>query len=296
MSKYKDNKVSVVLCTYNGSKFLNKQLDSILGQSYEVDEIIIVDDCSVDSTREILKEYKERYNKIKLFFNTKNLGSNLSFQYALSLAENEYIVLCDQDDIWFENKIEVQMDMVISSSFYKKEQPLLVFHDLRLIDQHDNVIIDSFWKLHKFKPNNFSFKKLMISNIVTGCTCLINRKTRDEILKCDMNDIIMHDHLIALIAYGFGNVIHIDEQLIDYRSHNNSVTKKENISVIIRIKLFVGKIKSKKYLKPNILQIKKFSDCYAAELNMDKKNVVKNFIELEDSSIIYMLVYRFLVS
>lgn len=296
MSKHENNKISVVLCTYNGSKFLNKQLDSILGQSYEIDEIIIVDDCSVDSTREILEEYKAKYDKIKLFFNTKNLGTNLSFQYALSLAECEYIVLCDQDDIWIENKIEVQMNMVVSSPFYKKEQPLLVFHDLRLIDQHDNVIMDSFWELHKFKPNKFSFKKLMISNIVTGCTCLINRKMRDEILKCDMQDILMHDHLIALIAYGFGNFIHINEQLINYRSHNNSVTEKENISVIKRIKLFAGKIKSKKYLKSNILQIQKFNDCYGSELDSDKKNVVKHFIQLKDSSIVSILFYRFLTN
>ena len=80
-----NKKISIALCTYNGANYISKQLNSILSQTFVPDEIIIVDDCSIDETRDILKSYAEKNSKIKLFFNESNLGSNLSFRKAISL-------------------------------------------------------------------------------------------------------------------------------------------------------------------------------------------------------------------
>ena len=292
----KENKVSVVLCTYNGSVYLKKQLNSILKQTYPIGEIIVVDDCSTDSTREILEEYQVRHKEIKLFFNDKNLGSNRSFKYAVSLASNNYIALCDQDDIWYLNKIEIQMESIINLGYDQDEKPLVVYHDLCLIDHNDTVTNKSFWKLHKFNPNKFTFKKSLVFNMVTGCTCMINKSMKKEMLKSDMTDIIMHDYLIALIGYGFGNSIYINEPLMYYRSHLGTVTEKEKITIINRIQSFINRANSGNYLMPNIMQAKKFNELYGNNLDGYRKKLVDHFVSLKDKKVIDRMIYKWFLN
>jgi len=292
----KRNKLSVALCTYNGELYLKRQLDSILNQTYPIDEIIIVDDCSSDSTRSILNDYKEKFSSIKLFFNEENLGPNGAFKYAISLASNEFIALSDQDDIWFENKVELQMTGILKNGHHLEKKPILSFHDLCLIDENDRITDNSFWKVHKFMPESFTFKKLLISNIVTGCTCVINKSMRDELVKCDMQNIIMHDYLIALIGYGFGTVIYISEPLMYYRSHSSSVTEKEKITFKNRIDSFISRVNNGKYLMPHILQIKQFKDLYESKLNLDKLNMINYFLKFEKKNVFNRMIYRWLIN
>lgn len=101
--------VAVVVCTYNGGKYIAAQLDSILQQTYQPLEIIIVDDVSSDNTKEILTRYQQQDNRIKLYFNETNLGYNKNFEKAISLATANYIAISDQDDIWEQHKIETMM-------------------------------------------------------------------------------------------------------------------------------------------------------------------------------------------
>ncbi|UPZ16065.1 glycosyltransferase family 2 protein [Flavobacterium humidisoli] len=292
---YEENKVSVVLCTYNGSAFLEKQLNSILEQTYDINEIIIVDDCSSDNTKEILKMFQDKNRNIKLFFNDVNLGSNKSFKLAISLATNNYIALCDQDDIWFRNKIEIQMNAINLKS-HDDGKPLVCFHDLRLIDQNDIVTNNSFWKLHKFVPKKFTFRKLLIVNIITGCTCIINRCMKEEMLKSDMEHIIMHDYLLALIGYGFGNVVYIEEPLMYYRSHTGTVTEKEKITFGNRIKSFISRVNDGNYLLPYILQIEKVNYLYGDKFDLQRKKLVDSFIGLKNKGLLNRMIYKWLLN
>jgi glycosyltransferase involved in cell wall biosynthesis len=289
-------KVSVALCTYNGSEYLEKQLDSILKQSYPIDEIIVVDDCSTDSTVAILNKFQLKANNMKIFLNPENLGSNKSFKLAISLTKNNFIALCDQDDIWFPSKIETQMDAINSSGFGEDNKPLVVFHDLCLMDEDENVTNESFWRLHQFKASNFDFKKLLLFNMVTGCTCIINESMKFELIKSDMKDIIMHDYLIALIGYGFGNHIYVNQPLMSYRSHSSSVTVKEKITFSSRIESFVQRVKNKNYLEPNILQIERFNFLYGDKIDGDKKDLVDEIIRLKDKSIFNRMIYKWLLN
>ena len=95
--------VSVVMCTYNGEKYLREQMDSILAQTYPIHEIIVCDDYSTDGTMNILQEYATKFPFIKVHRNTRNKGCNQNFHdifYQVS-KKVDYIAISDQDDIWF---------------------------------------------------------------------------------------------------------------------------------------------------------------------------------------------------
>lgn len=92
--------ISIALASYNGSKYIREQLDSILMQTYQDFELIICDDCSTDNTWQILEEYAQKDCRIKIFKNENNLGFKKNFEKAISLCNGEYIATSDQDDIW----------------------------------------------------------------------------------------------------------------------------------------------------------------------------------------------------
>ena len=104
--------VSVIMATYNGSKYIRQQLDSILCQHYPIEEIIIQDDGSKDDTILIIKEYAEKYPQIHLYQNEHNKGFNLNFITAFQRAKTDLICISDQDDIWFSDKIEKQVKAI----------------------------------------------------------------------------------------------------------------------------------------------------------------------------------------
>lgn len=96
--------VAVVMCTYNGEKYLRQQLDSILAQTYPIQELIVQDDCSTDTTLAILQEYEAKVPFMKVIENTHNLGFNLNFKTACMRATSDLIAISDQDDVWMPEK------------------------------------------------------------------------------------------------------------------------------------------------------------------------------------------------
>ena len=99
-------KIDVLLATYNGEKYLKEQIDSILNQTYQNIHLIISDDCSKDETQKILKEYKEKDDRITVYIQEQNLGYIKNFEFLLEKVESDYYMLSDQDDVWLPEKIE----------------------------------------------------------------------------------------------------------------------------------------------------------------------------------------------
>ncbi len=108
--------ISIVLATYNGEKYIIDQLKSILNQTYKDFYIIIVDDNSTDNTIKTIQDffYQEEFNKFSIYTNTTNLGPTKSFEFGVSKVNTKYIAFCDQDDIWFENKLEVYINEIVN--------------------------------------------------------------------------------------------------------------------------------------------------------------------------------------
>ena len=124
----KDSLVSIAMCSYNGERFIQEQINSILEQSYSNFELIITDDCSSDKTIEIIKNYQANDTRIKLYQNEVNLGFVKNFEKAISLCTGEYIALADQDDIWTKDKLKTFIENI--------GENVLIYSDALLIDEH----------------------------------------------------------------------------------------------------------------------------------------------------------------
>lgn len=215
-----NRKISVIMATYNGERYLREQLDSIINQSQWIDELIIVDDCSVDSTCRIIEEYQQRYPIIRLIRNKQNLGVVKTFEKALLNSSGDYIVFSDQDDVWFENKIAVLMDSIGDN--------LLVYSDTIVVDEKLNKLYDSNLKFFETARNFSCFRDYLFGNNVTGCTMMIHRKLFDEVASFPVLRIIFHDQFLALCASYKGKLKKVTTPLMLYRQHSKNLSASYN--------------------------------------------------------------------
>lgn len=213
--------IDIILATYNGEKYLKEQLDSILNQTYTNFRLLISDDCSQDSTKEILKEYEKKDNRIKVFFQEKNLGYVKNFEFLLTKVESSIYALSDQDDIWNKDKVEKSYNRL------KEENADLVFTDLEMIDEEGKTIKNSFndyMKLsRKIERTLNSYELEYLYNCVTGCTILAKTEMLKKILPIPKTSKhIIHDYWIAIITTLNGRVTYLKEPTIKYRQHSQN--------------------------------------------------------------------------
>lgn len=206
------NKISVAIATYNGEKFITKQFDSILSQTLLPDEIIIVDDASNDNTLKILNVYALQYPIIKIFTNEQNLGATKTFERAVNLCDGEFIILSDQDDVWFKNKIEVLMTNIGNAK--------LIHHDAKLIDDNDQIIGNSLLEFIDYYHIPDFFTRLMREG-VHGC-CLMMRREVVLAARKIPSGFIYHDFFYNLTAAALGEIRTLTQPLMSYRLHNNN--------------------------------------------------------------------------
>lgn len=216
-------KTSVAICTYNGEQFLNQQIDSILNQTHPVDEIIVCDDRSTDSTISILNSYKEKYPDLfKIYVNEKNLRSVKNFEKALSLCNNEIILLSDQDDIWIKEKVEKYL-----VHFEKRPDISVIASNGFGIDDNGNLLdIISVWDiisyLKKAEKKIDYYEIICFSgNIATGATMAIKKDFLQKTFPFPEIPEFHHDEWIALIAASEKKFDFIDDKTFYYRQHTN---------------------------------------------------------------------------
>ncbi|PWJ59091.1 glycosyltransferase involved in cell wall biosynthesis [Dyadobacter jejuensis] len=206
--------VSIALCVYNGDRFLEIQLNSLLEQSYPHIEIVAVDDCSTDDSRQILQRYRAQHpERIKVIENETNKGYVKNFEWALRNCTGQFIAFCDQDDIWHPEKISKQVDQMPGH--------LLVYHDSQFI-QEDGTTMDKKMSDVINMVVGADPAKLLLFNSVSGHSCLIDRQLLQYILPFDPDH--FHDHWTAYVALNVGKVAYIRETLVQYRQHQSSST------------------------------------------------------------------------
>jgi glycosyltransferase involved in cell wall biosynthesis len=205
---------SVCIAVYNGSKYINQQLSSILVQISENDEVIIIDDASTDDTVNVINNIVDI--RVTLHKNDLNMGVIFSFDRAIRLAKGNIIYLADQDDIWHDDKINV-----FTKIFFDNPTITLLLSDANIIDAKGKSIHESFFELR----GDFSTGILSncIKNKYLGCVMAFRSDMLDYIIPIPP-DIPMHDMWIGLINSIFGNVLYVDMKLVGYRRHDNNAT------------------------------------------------------------------------
>ena len=233
-------KISVAFIVYNGANYMRTQLDSILAQTHKVDEIIVVEDASLDNTKEILDEYVNKYPSLfSIQYNSANCGSYMSIDKAIKACTGDLILLADHDDYWESNKVERILK-------YFKENPNMegLMTNGFLIDADGKIdkkyfLWDSMSFPYKNVINNEEQKKYIntVENCATGATMAI--KNHLPILKKDFPFIknMVHDRWLAINLAEKNTLGILDEKLIRYRLHPNQETggRKKEIDEYVKI-------------------------------------------------------------
>lgn len=212
--------ISIAMATYNGEKFIREQLDSILAQTITDWELIVCDDVSTDSTIAIIEEYAKKDSRIQIHKNKVNLGFKRNFEKAIELCQGDYIALCDQDDIWYSNHLEVLYNQIgnhslsIGNSDIVDENNLFCGHRMSETDYLT------------FLPTNCEkliYRELLNSNPFQGAAMLLKKTFADTCIPIPDN-VLFHDTWISACACAQEGIIYSYEPIIRYRQHQNNVT------------------------------------------------------------------------
>ncbi|MCJ7933545.1 MAG: glycosyltransferase family 2 protein [Chryseobacterium sp.] len=216
-------KTSVALCTYNGEKYITSQLNSILSQTIAVDEIIVCDDGSSDSTMDIVQLYKEKHPSVfKVYRNEKNLRSVKNFEKAISLCTHEIIFLSDQDDVWENNKVEAHLNY-----FGQHPNIQVIATNGYCIDNHDEKKeMYSFWDvpaIAKSTDTDYTIRDTLskVANIATGASMSLRKSFLPEIIPFPNAPHLHHDEWMAFIASQKDAFAMLNEKLFSYRIHDS---------------------------------------------------------------------------
>lgn len=277
-------KIDILLATYNGEVFLEDQIQSLLSQSYTNWNLLIRDDGSSDNTVEIIKKYVRKYpEKIKFIQDTiKNSGPAGNFSTLLQYSESDYVMFCDQDDVWVADKVEsMYKELIIMESKFGKETPLLVHSDLFVTDNNLNIIAQSMFKFQNLNPLATNLNQLLVQNNVTGCTVIINKALVQKATPIP-REVIMHDWWLALVASAFGKIGFVNNSTIMYRQHSMNDTGAKSYSLNYFLKRIKDFNHTEKLVVRNFEQAKLFYEKYAEELPKQAANQVDSYVNLPD--------------
>jgi glycosyltransferase involved in cell wall biosynthesis len=278
--------VDIVLPTYNGEKYLESQIQSILDQTHQDWMLIIADDCSSDGTFEIAQKFSQKYpHKIRVLNPTsQNLGVTKNLNYLFSNTEAKYIFLCDQDDIWANQKLSLSLS-ALQAIEYKVgyPTPLLVHTDLSVVSTNLDAICNSFWKQSRLNPHRNQLKHLLPRNNVTGCTVVMNRALLDLALPIP-DDAFMHDWWLALVAAAFGKVVSINNITVLYRQHScNQVGSRAWTGHYILSRLQQPQ-RVREYYRKTWKQAQVFLERYRDQLTLANYSIVEAYSSIERSN------------
>lgn len=188
--------VNVLISTYNGEKYIEEQIDSILAQTYPNIQIYVRDDASTDGTLAVLKRY-EREKKIHLFTG-KNIRYGRSFMHLLELAsEGDYWAFCDQDDVWLPDKIKWAVEWFETQD---ERTPLLFHSAYELTDENLEKVIGT----HEPPDYIFDFRRSLTDCLYQGFSIVFNRSLREKMLNCNIDNLDSHDWWACLMVTKFG--------------------------------------------------------------------------------------------
>lgn len=229
--------IDIVLATYNGSKYLEEQLNSIIGMTGFHDlvkNVIVCDDNSTDKTLQIVNKIIPA-NKLIVLKNDKEepFGPAKNFERGISYSSADYIMLSDQDDFWEKDKLVTYYE---EAKRLNNQMPFIIFSDLEVVDSHLRTIDPSFLHFQSIDKKWFQkLNNLLIQNIAPGCSMMFNK----ELIKASMpfpQDCLMHDWWLMLVCKLYGQIKFIEgKTFIKYRQHSSNQVGAKRSSVVNNI-------------------------------------------------------------
>ena len=217
------------MTTYNGEKYILKQLESIAKQSLPADEVIICDDGSTDNTVILIKKYinENKLKKWSVYKNDKRLGYVNNFIKAIELTKGDYIFLADQDDIFYANKFRVMINY-----FENNKKCKLLNANFNIIDKNDNICNELRTHARAKRPNGIikiDFKRWLYESSFPGFSMGFRSEIREKLKDINVENCYGHDQLIGLIALSEDANYEINDVLSGYRMHDNNTTGGNNV-------------------------------------------------------------------
>ena len=273
--------IDIVVTTYNGEKYIAEQLESLLAQTYPYIRILIHDDGSVDGTEKIVREYMQKDSRIHWYKNPRNLGYVFNFLRGVKRAEAEYVMLCDQDDIWNVDKVEVTLKKMKKTEEERRDVPVLVFTDAEIYDGRIGKK-RSFQQESHYCTKKVDIAPLLMENKCIGCTVMVNRALVERLSHLP-KAIRVHDWWMALIAAGFGRVVYLDEMTLKYRQHENNEIGSTSYIGYVK-KRWENLREQREVLRATIRQGRAFYQVFGDELPADTKRIIRAFATMGEAS------------
>lgn len=210
--------VDILLTTYNTEKeYLEKQIKSILNQTYKNIKLLISDDCSTkQEIKDILEDYKSQDERIELYWQKENLGYNKNFEFLLKQSKANYIMFADHDDIWYPQKVEKSVKKI------QEKDVDLVYCNANQINEKDEMIQKDYFKYKNVPFVEGKDKIAMARCIGIGCSQIITKSVRDKMIPFK-DAVIAHDWLAGCIANEGKGICYMKEPLFGYRLHSTNV-------------------------------------------------------------------------
>lgn len=259
--------ISVVMATYNSEKYIIQQLESIIAQTKKVDEVVIQDDASKDDTINIINDFIEKNNlkNWKIEKNNENIGYIETFKNAIRRSNGDIIILCDHDDIWLTNKVEIIFDcfennpnvLVLGTSFKKIDEEGNDIKVKKRRNYSNNNLIRR--KVEEKSINKMTFKDIAIYNMSPGCTCAFSGKIKEKVLERKYN--LPHDWQIVTIGAVMEGLYYLDVVTTKYRIYsNNTIGLGHEDKYSKRLKLCKNGLIEKKEIKKLMNSMPKFKE------------------------------------
>jgi len=264
------SRIDILMATYNGERFLTEQIESILNQTFKDFNLIVRDDCSSDSTPQILLDYQQRDERVSVFFNERTYGVAKNFELLIRQSDADYCMFSDQDDVWFKDKIEITMQEMARTEAGAKV-PCLVHSDAIVTDRDLNKMAD----LHIGKRGmRAGIREMLFTGVVQGATMMINRSLRNEAIPFPTG-IHMHDLYLGLLSEVRGRRKFIETPLMLYRQHQGNV-----------IGINTGDGNKKVLSFPNhISDVKEVYDRFSATMSQRMRWYFRRYFQIVDSNV-----------
>ena len=261
-------RLQILLATYNSSRYLREQLDSILAQDCRDFELLVRDGGSTDDTVDIIGDYQREHPEKIRFLGRFSAKAMENFSALLAASSAPLIMFSDHDDVWKPEKIRVTLDKYREiEAEYGSGTPIMVFTDSEVVDSDLHPVAPSMFRYQNLDVHALTLNRLIVQNVPSGNTMLVNRALVDLALPVP-SVAVMHDHWLSLVASAMGKFGFIEKPTVSYRQHADNVYGAANYSIpsFVR-KLSFGREKIRNRFQQNIDQAVEFGRRYSASLN-----------------------------